>query len=450
MAPPKTSIIDAKLATTIRQLIPLASLPIAHFNALCAKLQIITLEPGALLFKAGDQNPDLIFVLDGKVSLQAQGMQIEIFNPGSSSGRFALAHQIPRKIDAQALTKVHLIRVKLDDLITHKNDTIQEHVEVMNIDQPSAFSDDWMTTLLKSAIFKRLPPANLQKFLTALDEVHHPKGALIIKQGDIGEHFYLVKKGHCAISRRPTPQAREIILAQLRKGDMFGEDALLSDQPISASVTALTPVVLMRLGKTQFLNLVKEATIKYVSPKDLDDEVATGAVVLDVRLQDAFELKHLPHSVNTPFFTLRMQLQLGALDRSKSVIVVCEDGKISHAAAFLLLRHKIAAKVLKDGLNGIAKNEALNEKFVFEQGPSEFNPLVIEQPAFITDYSSVSVAKESSHMQDELLRMRRLYDQALQEKQALEEDYQSLIKQNQQLQKELQNAQKHNFLDPLP
>ncbi|CAA9892717.1 Rhodanese-like domain-containing protein (fragment) [Candidatus Methylobacter favarea] len=47
-------------------------------------------------------------------------------------------------------------------------------------------------------------------------------------------------------------------------------------------------------------------------------------------------------------------MQLKTLNREKPVIVVCADGKISEAAAFLLLKHKFNARILKGGMEGIA------------------------------------------------------------------------------------------------
>lgn len=47
-------------------------------------------------------------------------------------------------------------------------------------------------------------------------------------------------------------------------------------------------------------------------------------------------------------------MQLKTLNRENPVIVVCADSKVSEAAAFLLLKHKFNAMILKDGMEGIA------------------------------------------------------------------------------------------------
>ncbi len=61
---------------------------------------------------------------------------------------------------------------------------------------------------------------------------------------------------------------------------------------------------------------------------------------------------HLDGSINAPFFSLRMQLK--TLSHERPVVVVCQDGRTSEAAAFLLLRNKIDAMILRGGMESLA------------------------------------------------------------------------------------------------
>ena len=183
--------------------------------------------------------------------------------------------------------------------------------------------DDWMTTLLQSPIFRVLPPANLQQIIISLEEVAYEKGDKIINQGDEGDYYYLIKEGQCLLSRRPSPNAKEIKLGRLRTQDTFGEDSLLSGEPRNMSITAFTPVKLLRLTKAKFTSLIKEPSLKFIKHTDLDEELAKGSTLLDISTPDEYKKQHLPGSVNIPFFSLRMQAK--TIDVTKSVIVVCED-----------------------------------------------------------------------------------------------------------------------------
>ncbi|MGZ4979623.1 MAG: cyclic nucleotide-binding domain-containing protein [Methylobacter sp.] len=221
----------------------------------------------------------------------------------------------------------------------------------MFIEETQDNPDDWMTALLRSPIFQRLPPTNLQKILMSLEAIHFNKGEVIVDQGGVGDYYYLIKNGQCELTRRPSPNAKEIKLAQLATGDTFGEDSLLSDAPRNVTITALTDISLLRLNKPQFVSLIKEPSLSFVTYLEMQEAVKHGTLLLDVRSQDDYEKHHLDGSINEPFFSLRMQLK--TLNREKPVIVVCDDGKTSEAAVFLLLRNKINARILQGGMAGI-------------------------------------------------------------------------------------------------
>ncbi|MGR9053954.1 MAG: cyclic nucleotide-binding domain-containing protein, partial [Gammaproteobacteria bacterium] len=79
----------------IRKLVPLTTLPAPHFEELCSKITIERAARNDYLFRKGDSDGDLFYLLNGEVSLQAQGMAVETVKADSDSARFALAHQIP-------------------------------------------------------------------------------------------------------------------------------------------------------------------------------------------------------------------------------------------------------------------------------------------------------------------------------------------------------------------
>jgi rhodanese-related sulfurtransferase len=221
----------------------------------------------------------------------------------------------------------------------------------MLTDETQDDSDDWMSALLRSPIFERLPPTNLQKILMSLESVHFNAGEVIVEQGSMGDYYYLIKNGHCELTRKPSPNAKEIKLARLTSGDTFGEDSLLSDAPRNGSITALTNVSLLRLNKAQFISLIKEPSLTFVDYVKMQKAVQQGVTLLDVRTPDEYEKHHLEGCINEPFFSLRMQLK--TLNREKPIIVICADGKTSEAAVFLLLRNKIDAMLLKGGIAGM-------------------------------------------------------------------------------------------------
>ena len=128
----------------------------------------------------------------------------------------------------------------------------------------SSGSDDWMTTLLQTKAFHRIPPANIQAIFMRMQRVACRSGEVIIRQGAEGDFFYAIVSGKCAVTRE-TPLNREgIRLAELSVGDTFGEEALISEAKRNATVTMLTDGVLMRLSKEDFRELMNEPLQQWV------------------------------------------------------------------------------------------------------------------------------------------------------------------------------------------
>ena len=342
--------VNSEDGLVIRKLIPLATLSGVQFNALCSEVSVEELHDD-FLFKKGDLASQLIYLINGEITLQASGLVVERIASDSDSAKFALAHQIPRKIDALANGRVRFLRLNADIVKNLTPLVDKEDSGYMVIDETEDDPDDWMTALLRSPIFQRLPPANLQKILMSLEAVYFKKGEVLLEQGGTGDYYYLIKNGQCLLTRKPSPNAKEIKLAQLANGDTFGEDSLLSGAPRNVTITALTDIVLLRLDKKQFVSLIKEPSLKFIDYAGMQEALKQGTVLLDVRSQDDYEIKHIEGSINAPFFSLRMQLK--TLSHDKPVIVVCRDGKVSEAAAFLLLRNKIGAMILKGGMESL-------------------------------------------------------------------------------------------------
>jgi len=78
----------------------------------------------------------------------------------------------------------------------------------MLIEETQDDSDDWMTELLRSPIFQRLPPTNSQKILMSLEAVHFSKGEIIVDQGSMGDYYYLIKKRAMRVNAQTIAQCK--------------------------------------------------------------------------------------------------------------------------------------------------------------------------------------------------------------------------------------------------
>ncbi len=94
---------------------------------------------------------------------------------------------------------------------------------------------------------------------------NYQRGDVIIEEGKLGDDFYILYSGKVHISRK-TPAGDKIALADL-SSDMnifFGETALISDDPRTATVTALSDCRCIALSSTKFLAVCdKEPLLGY-------------------------------------------------------------------------------------------------------------------------------------------------------------------------------------------
>jgi CRP-like cAMP-binding protein len=85
-------------------------------------------------------------------------------------------------------------------------------------------------------------------------ELEVPAGALIVRQGEPTEGAYVVLRGEVAVQRRD--EQREVELARLGPGELFGEMSLLSGEAATAQVITREATTLLWLAKPYFDRLL--------------------------------------------------------------------------------------------------------------------------------------------------------------------------------------------------
>jgi Cyclic nucleotide-binding domain len=80
-------------------------------------------------------------------------------------------------------------------------------------------------------------------------------GDVILQQGDHGDFAYFIQQGEVEVVRRDSEV--ETVIGLLRKGEHFGETALISNTPHHATVRARTRVRVAMLGKRKFLHMLR-------------------------------------------------------------------------------------------------------------------------------------------------------------------------------------------------
>eukprot|EP00420_Gonyaulax_spinifera_P036203 CAMPEP_0197884792 /NCGR_PEP_ID=MMETSP1439-20131203/11115_1 /TAXON_ID=66791 /ORGANISM="Gonyaulax spinifera, Strain CCMP409" /LENGTH=788 /DNA_ID=CAMNT_0043504535 /DNA_START=56 /DNA_END=2422 /DNA_ORIENTATION=+ len=114
-----------------------------------------------------------------------------------------------------------------------------------------------VTFLKEVELFKRLPESDLPVIAANVKTVSKAPGQTIIEQGATGEEFFLIKSGTCTV------YINEKMVAELKAGDYFGENALLREQPRTATIKVKNPVEMLCLTREKFYELGLHAKVPF-------------------------------------------------------------------------------------------------------------------------------------------------------------------------------------------
>ncbi len=337
----------------LRNFTPLDGLKRDNLAALAQKVQIRELSPQQFLFKEGDTENRTVYVVSGSLELLVDGQVQEIIEGGTENARNAVSAEFPRRVSARARDRVKYISIDsamLDVMLTWDQTGTYEVAELRTTVTEES-GDDWMTMLLQTKAFHKIPPANIQAIFMRMQQINYKAGDIVLKQGSDGDYFYVLTRGRCTVTRETPLNKEGIKLAELVVGETFGEEALISDAKRNATVTMNTDGAVMRLGKEDFRQLLNEPMLDWVSLNDAEEIVKNGGQWLDVRLPSEFENNHKEGAINIPLYFIR--LKINTLKQDMRYVLCCDTGRRSSAGAYILSERGFQAYVLQGGVNAI-------------------------------------------------------------------------------------------------
>ncbi|MGD2083505.1 MAG: cyclic nucleotide-binding domain-containing protein [Chromatiales bacterium] len=335
----------------LRRFVPMNGLHNRSLVSLASTAHLDTHRRDDRLFARGDRDRHAVYLLSGQVDLiDGEGRRRRV-TANEDSGRFTLSNLNPRRFDAYvASDEAQILRVDgrlLERLTAWEQLAAQadpdEEQDLLGADPGPR---EWVLDLLQTPALFRLPIANVGAILNALEERRVEKGELVIRMGDPGDFYYLIREGECEVSR--TQDGHRTVLATLGPGDAFGEEALLSDTPRNADVRMRTDGRLMRLGKAEFRSLLEQPLLRKVDIAQAAELVGRGAVRIDVRTEDEYRQWGVGDALNIPLYVLRLRMR--QLDPKRRYIVYCDTGERSAAAAFLMTERGLKVYLLEGGL----------------------------------------------------------------------------------------------------
>jgi CRP-like cAMP-binding protein len=286
-----------------------------------------------------------IFLVQGELLLMFEGGGSLVIVGGTGEGCYAVNRRSQPVTRAKAITDVELLALDDDmlDTLATWDHAVRGDARFVN----GAFA----LSSLKSGALAQLPAAHIEELLKRFEHVPIKRGEAVIHEGEEGDYYYLVGSGRLQVER--LVGGAKVVLAELKSGDAFGEEALVSDAKRNATVTALSDGELLRVKRSDFNELLREPFLRRLSFREAVQKVGAGALWLDVRYPSEYQYDKLPGAINVPLAEVRNMYSV--LDRSREYIAYCQSGRRSAAAAFLFAQRGFRVWLLEGGLKQAAE-----------------------------------------------------------------------------------------------
>jgi CRP-like cAMP-binding protein/Zn-dependent protease len=224
-----------------------AGLPRPALFAIASHLREQPVEAGATVVTADEVGDRFYLVRSGRLqALSRDGQVLGNILAGEGFGEMALLDRKPRGATVQALESCLLWSLDRG----HFERWVRDRYEIAARIRASAEERAQLAAL---PFFRGLDALELDRIAARLVTRRVPAGQVVFSEGDQGDRYYLIREGLAEVRI-----AGEVV-RQLARGDGFGDLALLFGHPRTATVTALTDLVLAGLGREDFQRLVRSS-----------------------------------------------------------------------------------------------------------------------------------------------------------------------------------------------
>lgn len=225
---------SCELFSTLSQRVKESLVDIAHFQ---------TFNPGDVIIRKGDEGKLFYVIVEGAVQVTKAGVQEDLhdtlFGPGDYFGEGALLKPgAKRMANCISTEKTELLVLDKEDFDRHLGSLV------------ALLDHNLGLRILQSVeLLSQLEKPDFLRLCDVLRLEQYSKGSTIIKEGETGHRFYIIKFGVVDVLK----EGKQI--ASLSRGEYFGEMSLLSNEPRTATVKAQGEVELFTLGRETFEEL---------------------------------------------------------------------------------------------------------------------------------------------------------------------------------------------------
>ncbi|RVE50108.1 hypothetical protein evm_005314 [Chilo suppressalis] len=204
--------------------------------------------PGSLIIREGESGSHLYVSAYGEFEVLKGGQVVKTFGAGEAFGELAILYKAKRFASIRCIgdAKVWVLERRVFQKIMVRSGRQEQ--------------EDNIRFLSSVPLLQEIHPIELTKMSGFLKREFFSAGTAVVRQGDRGDKFYIIRGGTVAVTKRDADVEERV--GTLRRGNYFGEQALMHEDRRLATVTALPPGVecltLERGPFTDFLGQVDE------------------------------------------------------------------------------------------------------------------------------------------------------------------------------------------------
>ena len=207
---------------------------------------------GENIITQGDNGDCLYFVEEGNLNCYKKFQDVpepklvKQYQPGDSFGELALLYNAPRAATIKAVS---------DNVITWVLDRETFNHIVKEAAQKKR--EKYENFLKNVEIFSTIEPYELMQISDALKTATFKKGDYIIKEGEMGDVFYILEEGQCEATKTLEPGKPDTVIKEYSVGGYFGERALIKGEPRACNIIAVSDTVkVISLDRISFKRLL--------------------------------------------------------------------------------------------------------------------------------------------------------------------------------------------------
>jgi len=207
---------------------------------------------GQNIITQGDNGDCLYFVEEGNLNCfkkfqgQDEPKLVKKYQPGDAFGELALLYNAPRAATITAESNEVITWVLDRETFNH---IVKEAAQKKR--------EKYENFLKNVEILSTIEPYELMQISDALKTATFKKGDYIIKEGEMGDVFYILEEGACEATKTLEPGKPDTVIKEYTIGDYFGERALIKGEPRACNIIASSDTVkVISLDRISFKRLL--------------------------------------------------------------------------------------------------------------------------------------------------------------------------------------------------